>query len=103
MAISIGNYEFVGPFVSAAQLEEKQGLYAVLHCENEEYELIHLAQADNVRERIELSESAYGSLTGAVVLVACYTPGSGTRERNRTRMVAEIQSEFDELSEHAGN
>lgn len=94
MTISIGNYEFDGPFDSAAQLEERQGLYAVLHCENEDYELIHLAQADNVRERIEFSKSAYGPLIGAVVLAACYTPGSGTRER--TRMVAEIQSEFDE-------
>lgn len=97
MTILIGKYEFDGPYNSTAYLEEKQGLYAVLHCENDEYELIHLAQAENVKEKIELSQSAYNSITGTVVLAACYTPRSSSRERNK--MVDEIHSEFDDHSD----
>jgi hypothetical protein len=93
MSILIGKYEFDGPFNDPVHLEEKQGLYAVLHHKDEEYELIHVAHADNIKERIELSQSAFTSTASSVLLAACYTPQSGARERSK--MVEDIQSEFD--------
>ena len=93
MSILIGKYEFDGPFNSLSYLQEKRGLYAVLKCEGTNYELIHVAQADNVREQIELSQSAYSDVKGEVRIAACYTPRSGLRERSK--MIDEINREFD--------
>jgi len=102
MSISIGKYEFDGPYSSVAELEEKSGLYAVLHYEGEEYELIHVAEAYNIKERIELSQSTYTTSAGSVLLAACYTPQSRSRERRM--MVEDILREFaDENSQECDN
>ena len=58
MSILIGKHEFDGPFNDVDSLEEKEGLYVVLNFKDEQYELIHVAQADNIRERIQLLPSA---------------------------------------------
>jgi hypothetical protein len=96
MSILIGKYEFDGPYETIAALEDKQGMYAILHREGEEYELIHISESENVKECIQLSQAAYSSLTGEVLIAACYTERCGPRERKN--MVAEIQKEFDEES-----
>jgi hypothetical protein len=93
MTILIGKYEFDGPYHKVDDLEEKQGLYAVLHYKDDEYKLIHVAQADNIRERIELLP-APDSPEGKVLLAALYTPRCGRRERST--MVESIQSELDD-------
>ena len=92
MSISIGKYEFDGPFKSIDELKEKPGLYAVLRFEHDEYKLVHVAQAHNIKERIELSPITDTSAGGTVVLAACYTPKCGRRER--TTMVEHIHGEY---------
>ena len=94
MSILIGKYEFDGPYSSVADLEEKPGLYAVLHYEGKEYELIHVAESHNIRDRIELSQSKYTTSTGSVMLAACYIPQSRSSERRM--MVEDILHEFDD-------
>jgi hypothetical protein len=94
MSILIGKYEFDGPFNSVADLEEKPGIFAVLHCDGEDYELIHVAEADNVKERLEISQSTYTSYVGSVLIAACYAPLSRSRERRV--MVEDILREFDD-------
>ena len=102
MSILIGKFEFDGPYSSLADLQEKQGLYAVLHCEGEEYELIHVAEAHNIKERIEVSQSTYIMSADSVVLAACYTPQSRSKERRM--MVEDILREFnDENSQECDN
>ncbi len=86
--------KFDGPFNGVADLEEKPGLYAVLHCNGEDFELIHVSEADNIRERIEISQSTYTAYVGSVLLAACYAPQSRSRERRV--MVQDILSEFDD-------
>jgi hypothetical protein len=93
MTILIGKYEFDGPFKGVSELEEKPGLFAILHCEQEEYELIHLAESDNVKERIELSPTTDHSANGSIVIIALYTQTMSGRERRK--MVLEIESELD--------
>jgi hypothetical protein len=93
MSILIGNYEFDGPFRNVSDLEEKQGVFAVLHCEdNESYELVHVAESINVREQVGVSQSLYSHLSDSILLAACYTPDRGMRERSA--IVSEIESEF---------
>jgi len=96
MGISIGKYEFDGPHESIADLQEREGIYAILHFEDEEYELIHVAESYNIKGCIELSQASYSSLTGSVLLAAFYTERSSPRERRM--MVQEIQNEFDDES-----
>jgi len=94
MGILIGNYEFDGPYHDVTCLEEKQGLFALLHYEDGEYELIYLGQSKNVGVHIEISHSAYNSFSGVVLFAVCYTPHSD--KRHRIKMVEEIQHEFDQ-------
>ncbi|MBX9695958.1 MAG: hypothetical protein K2Z81_26465, partial [Cyanobacteria bacterium] len=85
--------EFDGPYSAVDDLEEKPGLYVVLNYEHDEYELIHVTQADNVRASIEVSPSAHSQTSGSILFAAYYTPGCGTRDRSA--MVEDIQHEFD--------
>jgi hypothetical protein len=102
MSIVIGKYEFDGPFNSVAELQEKPGLCAVLHRAGEEYELIHVSEAHNIKERIEISHSTFATTSGSVLLAACYTPHSRSQERRI--MVEDILSEFDdETSQQCDN
>jgi hypothetical protein len=94
MSILIGKYEFDGPFNSFADLEEKPGIFAVLHCDGEDYELIHVAESENIKERVELSQSTYTAHVGSVLIAACYAPQSRSGERRV--MVEDIMSEFDD-------
>lgn len=91
MSILIGKHEFDGPFNDVDSLEEKEGLYVVLNYKDEQYELIHVAHAENIRERIQLLPSTKPN--GTVVFAALYTPRFGSRERNN--LVEDIESDID--------
>jgi hypothetical protein len=94
MAVLIGKYEFDGPYNNISDLQERQGLYVVLHCDGEDYELIHAAQADNIRECIEVSRLGSSATFGTVLFAACYTPGCRVQERRM--MVEDILAEMDD-------
>lgn len=64
MTILIGRYEFDGPYKNAADLEDKEGIYAVLHYEDRNCELIQVAHAQNIREQLERLQSAYAPPAG---------------------------------------
>ncbi|MFA7338266.1 MAG: hypothetical protein WC028_15875 [Candidatus Obscuribacterales bacterium] len=91
MSILIGKHEFDGPFHDVDSLEEKEGLYVVLNYKDEQYELIHVAQADNIRERIQLLPSEKPN--GKILFAALYTPRFGKRERNI--LVEDIENDID--------
>jgi hypothetical protein len=91
MSILIGKHEFDGPFHDVDSLEEKEGLYVVLNYKDEQYELIHVAQADNIRERIQLLPSEKPN--GKILFAALYTPSFGKRERNI--LVEDIENDID--------
>ncbi len=94
MGIYIGNYEFEGPFDGIQELKDEPGLYAVLHCEGQNYELIYVAESSNIKESIELSPSAENLPSGSVRIATLYTEPKGERERRE--MVDEILSEIDD-------
>ena len=96
MSVLIGKYEFNGPYENVTELEEKPGLYAVLHCQNDEYELIHVAQANSIRDCLQHSQVATNptECSGKVLLASYYTPRCGRRQRDM--MVEDILREFFE-------
>ncbi len=56
MSILIGNYRFEGPYTSTTKIEDKPGIYAI-HCYHKnEYQLIDLGEAAQLRARIESHE-----------------------------------------------
>ncbi len=91
MTILIGKYEFDGPYRNIDELKESEGLYAVLHYDGETYSLIHVAQADNITDCIELSPNSMA--TESVLVAAHYTSNCGARERRL--MIEEIQKVLD--------
>ncbi len=93
MSILIGNYEFDGPFDSIREFKDESGLYAVLHCDGENYELIYLAESENLKESIEMSPSAENLPHGSTRIATYYTEPRGDRERKE--MVDEILKEFE--------
>ena len=102
MTILIGKYEFEGPFRSTSDLEEKAGLYAVLHQEDDEYTLIQLSQASDVKSSIELSPSSSRIEQENTIIAVCYTRDCGLRQRRKMvdDTLLEFDDKVDEQSDH---
>ncbi len=94
MTILLGRYEFDGPYKTTSDLNEMPGLYVVLHCADDEYELIHVAESHNIKESIEFTSRSERASGSSVMIAALYTPHSKARERRI--MVEEILSEFND-------
>lgn len=94
MSILIGNYEFDGPYDSIREFKDESGLYAVLHCDGAKYELIYLAESNNLKESIEMSPSAENLPDGSTLIATYYTEPLSDRERRE--MVDEILKKFDD-------
>jgi hypothetical protein len=54
MSITIGKYEFEGPYHDTASLKDRSGVYAILdHKEGEHYGLLDVGESANVKTRVE--------------------------------------------------
>lgn len=54
MAISIGNYSFVGPLTSTSGIEDRAGVYAVLHnSSGNNYTIVDIGESATVKSRLE--------------------------------------------------
>ena len=92
MSLFLGNYHFEGPFDSINQIEEKEGVFAVLcKTENEISQLIHIEEAKNIKKRIRnhINSIKWPKLcNGNIVFGANYTPD--VQEQDRQSIVNEI-------------
>ena len=94
MSILIGDYEFEGPYKALGDLKELSGVYAILHLDCDDYKLVHLAQAENIRERIVVSPTLSSERDNTTFVAALYTPRSSGRERSK--IVDQILLQFPE-------
>jgi len=53
MSITIGKYEFAGPYKSTEGLEDRSGIYAIVCKKGEKYSLIDVGESAKVRYRVE--------------------------------------------------
>jgi len=54
MSITIGKYEFEGPYPDTASLQDRSGVYAILdHEEGGHYGLLDVGESANVKTRVE--------------------------------------------------
>jgi len=53
MTVMIGSWEFEGPFTKAKDILHEPGIFAVLSCTNNEYELLEINESESVRATLE--------------------------------------------------
>lgn len=95
MTISIGNYQFHGPFNSTENLENQSGIYAILDHVSGQYYVLDIGESSEVKNRIEGHDrkpcwikNAKGSLEVAVY----YTPNQ--QQSKRTVIEQELREQF---------
>lgn len=56
MKITIGRYDFEGPFASPLRLRPQAGIFAVVRSDNGGFEVVDVGQARNIRNEVESHE-----------------------------------------------
>jgi len=96
MSITVGRYQFEGPYTNTASLEDRSGVYAV-HCyRDERYYLVDVGESGEVKNRVDThdrkdcwKEKCSGTLTVSVL----YTPN--LQQAGRREIEQEIRSQFN--------
>jgi hypothetical protein len=93
MSIYISNYEFAGPFKKVEEVKEKAGVYAILHNKNDLYELVEIAQSDNVRRALNdgTFELLHVAMPSELSVAVHYNVGDA---ECRTKVVKDIVEEM---------
>ena len=77
MSISVGKYNFEGPYMDTSKLQNRAGVYAI-HClSNSVYTLIDVGESANVKERIDSHERKgcwESNCSDVLVVSVLYTP-----------------------------
>lgn len=76
MTVKIGDYDFEGPFESTAAIEDKPGIYAVLHFKEGDYYLLDVGESSQIKNEIEEHdrEEWENNSKGKIEYSAFYTP-----------------------------
>lgn len=53
MTVKIGDYTFDGPFKSVDHIEDKSGIYAILHFKEEKCYLLDIGESSQIKQEIE--------------------------------------------------
>lgn len=94
MGIWLGRYEFKGPFVDPEALDDTPGIYAVLSCRNNEYELVELGEADRLKTALCGQDSPRLAAAGGLRVAAVRYEPRATSGR-RKELVWQILREFN--------
>jgi len=93
--ITIGRYNFDGPYSSTSKLEDRAGVYAIIDARTGENILVDVGESAVVRTRVEnhdrsdcWNRNTIGKLQAAVL----YTPN--LHQEGRMRIEQEIRNQF---------
>jgi hypothetical protein len=82
--ISLKKYNFEGPYRSTSQLQDRQGIYAILNFSNSRYLVVDIGESRKVKTRIDYhdrqscwTQNSNGTLCVAVM----YTPNLNDNQR----------------------
>lgn len=101
MSFLIGRYEFEGPLINWRGIKNEGGIYAVMSFANHEYELVDMAQSDDLQsEFINESKLKYWQekSKGMLTYSVHYHPRASRGRREE--IVNEILREFDGQCRH---
>lgn len=94
--ILIGLHTFEGP-MSGGRLRNAAGICAILHQQNNEYELVDLIHSDNLKRSWEYRQWQYNNNSadypGTIVVATLYLDNLSRSERQR--IIDEIEQDFD--------
>jgi hypothetical protein len=99
MSILIGAYEFDGPFYHANKFEDRAGVYAILHQQDDLYELIDIAHSESVCASLnnQIVADLHSTYPEPILMAVCYTPD--LRHGERQAIADSIVRELDEVEE----
>lgn len=97
MAILIGELEFEGPFHHIDDLSDEPGIFAVLVKSSEDFELLEMDDADQVRERIfaHPERDTWNSLPSGIAVAVHYTSDITPEERREIKQALEVEFDLD--------
>jgi hypothetical protein len=102
MSILIGALEFEGP-VNLDELSNRAGVYGALCKVESEYELIHLGQAERMRNDVEqLPERSLWLESGIEVQWAVHYTGDELNEAERRELIEDLERELDDIEDEVG-
>lgn len=96
MSLLIGRYEFEGPLVNWRGVRRQPGIYAIMSFANQEYELVEVAQANDLQSVFQdeqKQEFWQNKATGMLTFAVHYSPR--VTRKKREEMVCSILREFD--------
>ena len=95
MAITIGKYNFEGPFTSTNDLRKQSGVYAILgrNTDSETWKVVDVGESGDVQERVASHDRAdcWKRQGYRLLTVAAYYCG----ERDRTRIEQELRAQYN--------
>jgi len=76
LTIKIGDYAFDGPFGSTDSIENKSGIYAILHYKEGEYYLLDIGESSQIKKELEEHDRKEWekNSNGAIEYSVIYTP-----------------------------
>ena len=83
MTVKIGDYNFDGPYRSTDSIENKSGIYAILHYKEGKYYLLDIGESSRIKkeleehDRKEWEKNSKGSIEYSVI----YTPNLWKNDR----------------------
>lgn len=95
MSITIGNYEFDGPYNSPETLEERSGIYAILCQKDGKYYLIDAGESATVKARVENHDRNIcwrRNCQSTLVFAVYYTPN--LHQQGRMAIEQEIRGHY---------
>ena len=94
MTVKIGDYDFDGPFSSTDSIENKSGLYAILHYKEGKYYLLDIGESSRIKKEIEDRDRKEWekSSNGVIEYSVIYTPKLWKDDRK------EIETKIVDLS-----
>lgn len=94
MTVKIGDYAFDGPFKSTDSIEDKSGIYAVLHYKEGKCCLLDIGESSKMKKEIEEHDRKEWEKNseGAIEYSVYYTPK--LKEDDRKEIETKIRSAY---------
>jgi len=95
LTVKIGGYDFDGPFKSTDPIEDKSGIYAVLHYKEGKCYLLDVGESSEMKKRLEdhdRKECWEKNSEGAIEYSVYYTPE--LKEEERKEIETKIRAKY---------
>lgn len=96
MAVTLGQYDFDGPFVDTAFLQDRSGVYAVLTLAGNQYFVLDIGESAQVKTRIEGHDrrACWNSnrQRGQLCVAVLYTPY--LQQTGRMQIEQELRAQY---------